>query len=250
MVMKKYEPIKRRKLSHEIRDRLLDMIESAELKEGDTMPSEHDLMERFGVGRPAVREALQALEGMGLISIQHGERARVKKVTAEDILFQIASTTKHLLSSSAQNVEHLREARQVFEVGVVTLTTQRVTSGCVAQLQEKLDEMARSRGDRAKFIKADQAFHETIAKNSGNPILYAVSKTMFEWLAEFHDDTSSTLLGVPELEDLTYKEHKAIFEFIKEKNSVSAAQALSDHILRVNTLYTQSIKDSNNINKG
>lgn len=59
--MKKHEPIKRRKLSHEVRDRLLDMIQTGELKEGDKMPSEHDLMERYGVGRPAVREALQAL---------------------------------------------------------------------------------------------------------------------------------------------------------------------------------------------
>ena len=44
--MKKHEPIKRRKLSHEIRDRLLDMIQTGELKEGDQMPSEHDHMER------------------------------------------------------------------------------------------------------------------------------------------------------------------------------------------------------------
>ena len=94
------------------------------------MPSEHELMERYGVGRPAVREALQTIENMGLISIQHGERARVKKVTAEDVLGQIDSTTRHLLSSSSQNVEHLREARQVFEAGVVILATQRASSNC------------------------------------------------------------------------------------------------------------------------
>ena len=65
---------------------------------------------------------------------------------------------------------------------------------------------------------------------------------MFKWLAEFHDDEYSTLLGVPELEDLTYQEHKAIFEFIKKKDSSGAAQALSDHILRVNTMYSNNLK--------
>ena len=69
--MEKYEPIIRRKLSHEIVDRLLNMFHRGELKEGDKMPSEHELMERYGVGRPAVREALLTLENIGLISIQH-----------------------------------------------------------------------------------------------------------------------------------------------------------------------------------
>ena len=167
------------------------------------MPSEHDLMERYGVGRPAVREALQALENMGLISIQHGEKAKVKKVTAEDILVQIESTTRHLLSSSVQNVEHLREARQIFEAGVVVLATQRASSNCISKLQEKLEHMRRSKGDRSEFVKADQSFHTAIAEISGNPILFAVSKAMFKWLSESHQDYDRNLLGVPELEDLT-----------------------------------------------
>ena len=238
--MKKHEPIKRRKLSHEIRDRLLDMIQTGELKEGDKMPSEHDLMERYGVGRPAVREALQAIENMGLISIQHGEKAKVKKVTAEDILVQIESTTRHLLSSSIQNVEHLREARQVFEAGVVVLATKRASSNCIAKLQEKLEHMRRSKGDRTEFVKADQSFHTTIAEISGNPILFAVSKAMFKWLSESHQDYDRNLLGVPELEDLTLKEHEAIFERIVNKDPNGAAKAISDHILRVNKLYSQN----------
>ncbi len=238
--MKKYEPIKRRKLSHEIRDRLLDMIQTGELKEGDKMPSEHDLMERYGVGRPAVREALQALENMGLISIQHGEKAKVKKVTAEDILAQIDSTTRHLLSSSIQNVEHLREARQVFEVGVVKLAIQRASSNSISKLQEKLEHMRRSKGDRTEFVKADQSFHTTIAEISGNPILIAVSQAMFKWLSESHQNGHQNLLGVPGLEDLTLKEHEAIFEHFVNKDPNGAAKAISDHILRANKLYSQN----------
>jgi DNA-binding FadR family transcriptional regulator len=238
--MKKHEPIKRRKLSHEVRDRLLDMIQTGELKEGDKMPSEHHLMERYGVGRPAVREALQALENMGLISIQHGEKAKVKKVTAEDILAQIDSTTRHLLSSSIKNLEHLREARQVFEVGVVKLAIQRASSNSISKLQEKLEHMRRSKGDRAEFVKADQSFHSTIAEISGNPILIAVSQAMFKWLSESHHNDHQNLLGVPGLEDLTLKEHEAIFEHFVNEDPNGAAKAISDHILRVNKLYSQN----------
>ena len=62
--------IVRRKLSDQVFDRLRAMI-GTELQPGDTMPSERDLMDRFGVGRPAIREALQSLQNKGLITIAH-----------------------------------------------------------------------------------------------------------------------------------------------------------------------------------
>jgi DNA-binding FadR family transcriptional regulator len=237
--MEKYEPIIRRKLSHEIVDRLLNMFHRGELKEGDKMPSEHELMERYGVGRPAVREALLTLENMGLISIQHGEKARVKNVTAEDVLGQIDPTTRHFLSSSSQNVQHLREARQVFEAGVVILATQKASSNCIAKLKKKLESMRDTKGNRAEFIKNDIDFHTTIAEISGNPILQAVSTAMFKWLSKSHRDYERNLLGVPELEELTLKEHEAIFECISRGDATGAAKSISDHILRVNKLYGQ-----------
>ena len=55
------ERIVRTKLSDEVFSRLKQLIENGELKAGDEMPSERELMERFGVGRPAIREAMQAL---------------------------------------------------------------------------------------------------------------------------------------------------------------------------------------------
>ena len=83
------EPIVRRKLSDEVFDRLKGMIVSGELAPGDAMPAERDLMARFGVGRPAIREAMQALAGMGLIAISHGERARVLAMTPQSVVRQV-----------------------------------------------------------------------------------------------------------------------------------------------------------------
>ena len=58
-MMTENEPIRRRKLSHEILERLLARITSGELAAGEHLPSERDLMAQFQVGRPAVREALE-----------------------------------------------------------------------------------------------------------------------------------------------------------------------------------------------
>lgn len=240
--MKKRDPIQRRKLSHEVKERLLEMMRTGELVEGEQMPSEHDFMDRFGVGRPAVREAMQALENMGLIEIRHGGRARIKQVTAQDVFNQIDTATQHLLSSSSQNVDHLREARQVFEAGVAFLAIQRATDEDLKELKTKLDNMEQCKKNRPKFLKADLDFHKTIVKMSRNPILIQVSAAMFEWLAQSHNDSVKDLLGVPELEALTFEEHAKIYRCFAKKDALGAAKEISDHILRVNQSYDQYVK--------
>lgn len=59
----------KRKLSDDVRARLLAMIEGGRTRPGDLLPSERELMEQLGVGRPVIREAMQALEQAGLIEI-------------------------------------------------------------------------------------------------------------------------------------------------------------------------------------
>src|SRR4051794_41777551 len=71
------EPIRRRKLSHEVLDRLLARITQGELAAGDNLPSERDLMGQYGVGRPAGRGAIPGLERMGVIALTPRERGPV-----------------------------------------------------------------------------------------------------------------------------------------------------------------------------
>src|SRR3978361_2579642 len=118
MVLPATEPIARRKLSDEVFDRLKVMITSGEVRPGDAMPSERDLMERFGVGRPAIREAMQALSNLGLITISHGERARVCALTPDSLFRQIDLPAQLLLSSSSQSLTHLMAGRLLFEGGM------------------------------------------------------------------------------------------------------------------------------------
>ena len=71
------ETIARRKLSHEVLDRLVAAIESGEYSPGSQLPSERELMTRWGVGRPAIREAMQALQQA---------KANLRNIRAVDIV--------------------------------------------------------------------------------------------------------------------------------------------------------------------
>ena len=236
------EPIRRRKLSHEVVDRLLARITRGELSAGDHLPSERDLMSQYGVGRPAVREALQALERMGFLTITHGERARIVAPTARTMIDQVALSAKHLLSISPTSLEHLKEARVFFETSMVRIAAEHASEADVARLRWRHAEheaVARaglgSSGHRDEFLQKDMAFHREIAGISGNAIYVALCEAMFEWLAEFH----TGLVRLRGAESLTITEHTAILERIAVRDGDGAAAAMTAHLTRANALYRQ-----------
>src|SRR6056297_1022138 len=125
--MKTIAPIQRRKLFQEVLDRLIERIRAGEFPPGAQLPSERELMASYGVGRPAVREALQALERSGIVSISHGERARVVMPTADSLIEQIAGSAQHLLSVEPGTLGHLKDARLFLETGLAERAAERVT---------------------------------------------------------------------------------------------------------------------------
>lgn len=227
------DPIQRRKLSHEVLDRLLARIRGGEWPEGGRLPSERMLMETFAVGRPVVREALQALERMKLISITHGERARVLPLSAQTVTAQIADIAHHLLATSPQTLEHLKEARLFFEAGMVRIAAERATSKDVENLRAAVE--AQRNADEPAFLKRDMEFHRTIAAISGNPIYVALSQAIFDWLGQFH----VSLVRVHGAENVTLAEHLKICECIAAHDVDGAVAAMTAHLMRANKLYRQ-----------
>ena len=228
--MAQEQTIQRRKLSDEVRKRLLDMIESGELPPGSTMPSERELMARYQVGRPAVREAMQSLESMQMVAIRHGERARVVPLTPRSMLAQMHQMTRHLLATSPETRQHLEAARQMFETGMVRRAAQVATQTDLERLRKVLTEMRAEIGNPPRFVALDIRFHNLLAEMSGNPILQAVSEALLQWLFEFH----SELVRFPGYEDVTLADHQQIYERVAGRDPEGAERAMIDHLTRVN----------------
>lgn len=227
------EPIVRKKLSDEVFARLKQMIETGELKAGDEMPSERELMERYGVGRPAIREAMQALAGKGLVEISQGERAKVLRITAESIIRQVDLPAKLMLSGSSDTLEHLKNARIFFERGMVREAAARADPTHIAELRALLDKQKQSLGDADAFIDADMEFHQCIALISGNPIFAAVSGAMLGWLKSYHTE----MLIWTGRENFTLSEHEEIIRAIESRDADLAEQAMVKHLERSRALY-------------
>ncbi|RPJ57528.1 MAG: transcriptional regulator NanR [Acidobacteria bacterium] len=230
------EGISRRKLGDEVLDRLLRMIADGQIRAGDQLPSERELMRRYQVGRPAVREGLQALHGMGLIEIRHGERARLVGLTPRALFDLVDRSARHLIRTCPQTLENLTEARLFFEVGMVRLAVERGGKGDIVRLAEALEQLRRAAGDSKTFVEADMAFHSVIASFSGNPIFTALSEFLLSWLFEHYPNVVS---APPEAQDLTIGEHSAIYECIAARNEEGAVKAMTGHLTRTNPRYKE-----------
>ena len=227
------ERITRRKLSDEVLDRLLRLISDGNLRPGDAMPSERELMERFGVGRPAIREAMQSLSSMGLVSISHGERARVQELTAQSIIRQVDLSAHMMLQRSSSSLEHLKEARLLFERGMVREAAAKATPEDVSKLRAIIEEQRQLLGKADAFMEADMRLHTQIATITGNPIFISISEAMLGWLKAYHTE----LLLWSGKETYTLAEHAVVVDAIETGNPDAAEDAMVKHLQRSSGLY-------------
>ncbi|MBD1204845.1 MAG: transcriptional regulator NanR [Rhodobacteraceae bacterium] len=227
------EPIERRRLYQEVMDRIIRMIEDDGLLPGDALPAERELSERYCVGRPAVREALQNMARMGLLRLVQGERARVAEPTFANLLTSISMTTSGILRSSEKGLSDLKEARLLFEISMVRLAVERATEPDIEELALRLDEQRASLPNMAQFVQCDMRFHCEIARITGNSIFPSLSEAMTRWLAEFYRE----LVRLPGSEQVTLQEHQSILDAIMARDADAGERAMRDHLTRANTLY-------------
>ncbi|WP_422063683.1 transcriptional regulator NanR [Shimia sp.] len=231
--------IVRMKLSDQVFERLREMIAGGELSAGDVVPSERALMERFGVGRPAVREALQAMQGKGLITITHGGRSRVNALTAGVAFKQVDDIAKLLLSKEPANVEHLKQVRFILELGTVRIAAQKCTSKDADELATLIEAQRAHLGDAEAFMKSDVAFHTRLAAISANPLIQSITEMMLTWLFEYH----SSLLLWSGREETTLIEHAAIVDCLRSNEEAAAASAMEDHLNRSKSNFSSAVKE-------
>lgn len=221
-------------------DRLLELIKAEGLEPGDKLPSERNLMVRYGVGRPAIREALQNMAHVGLITLTQGERASVAAPDFSNVMQAVSLTTSGILRSSSESLDELKEARLLFELQMVRLATQRASAAAIKKLEDRYHAHVDSLTDSDAFLKNDALFHREIAAMTGNTIFANLSQALIEWLAEFHQE----LVRLPGAENMTLSEHASILDAIRARDADAAETAMRIHLTRANSLYRHLLPDA------
>jgi DNA-binding FadR family transcriptional regulator len=189
-------------------------------------------MERYGVGRPAVREALLSLERTGLITISGGERARVARPSARGMMAGLDPAVRHWLAEPA-GVHHLQDARLLLEVALVRQAAETASEADIARLRAALEKNEAARGDLPNFERTDVAFHYVLAEISGNPIFTAIHHAMIGWLNE----QRRTTLKAPGAEQRAALSHRSIYESVAVRDPAAAEAQMRAHLNEVAQLY-------------
>jgi GntR family transcriptional repressor for pyruvate dehydrogenase complex len=229
---KGFRAIQKTRVSEDIIEQVRDRITSGRLKPGDRLPAERELAQTFSVSRSAVREAIRALESLGIVEARAGEGTFVATppqgqgrdpITAS--LFQTWNTQRNLF-----------EVRRVLEPGLAALAARRATPEQIERMRAILDDQKGKVQAGESYMKEDTAFHYLVAEASGNEILLRVADSLMELLRETRD--TSWKIGSRPTRSL--KQHQAILHAIETRNPLVAERRMRDHIRAIEQMIFSS----------
>lgn len=215
------QPVRRSRLYEQVVERLRRHIDVEGLRPGDRLLSEREMAERLGVSRTSVRQALTALEVMGLVEIRHGDGVFLTH-PPEAVLPPLATA----LADEHEQLPAVMEVRQAIEAQTARLAAQRRTEDDVATLAEALDRMQDAIDAGEDPADADSAFHDGIVAAARNPLLAG----LWEQMGGPVDKTRRASLARPGRPRASLAAHRRIFAAIAEGDPDAAAKAMLDHL--------------------
>lgn len=202
--------------------RLLDLFTSGAIAPGTRLPPERQLAASLEVGRSAVREALAALEILGIVDVRPGSGTYLRGTTSE----LLPQTLGWGVLLGERNTAELLELRSGLEIHVARIAAERVSDEQLATLGRHLDEMRGSVDDLKPFVKADLAFHHQLADAADNGVLLdllqVVRSLLRIWVDRAVRDVSHARTALAE--------HEAVYRALLEHDADAAASAMATHM--------------------
>ena len=221
-------PIKSTRIYEEIVRQVKAMIGEGRLKSGDQLPPERDLSEKFVVSRTSVREALRALESLGLVEIRPGEGTFIREVSVERLIEPLAL----VMASQREAIGELFEARRVLEPSIAALAASRATPDEIQEMERILEEQAKEVAAGRTGLMQDAAFHTAIGVASHNRAITRIVHAIMDLLTQSREES----LNTPGRPDRSHQDHRRILQAISRRNEAAARQAMLDHLNAVEAL--------------
>lgn len=228
-------PIKSKKIYEDILSQLRRLIATGQLKSGDKLPTERELAESFMVSRTSVREALRALEAMGLIRSKPGEGTFVRGITIEALIEPFAS----LIFAQKGTVLEVLEARKLLEPIIAGLAAVRATPEDIAQMEAALEAQAAEVSAGRSGVDGDRDFHYAIAVAAQNKVILRIVNAMVDLLSEVREEA----LQVKGRPAATLAMHRRVLDAIRAGDRDGAHRAMFEHLDSLEKLLFDAAKE-------
>jgi GntR family transcriptional repressor for pyruvate dehydrogenase complex len=221
-------PIKSTRIYEEIVRQIKTMITEGRLKSGDQLPPERDLAEKFLVSRTSVREALRALESLGLVEIRPGEGTFVREVSVESLIQPLAL----VMLAQREAIGELFEARRLLEPEIAGLAAARATPDDLHEMDRILEEQAREVAAGRTGFAQDARFHAAVGAAAHNRAITRMVHAIMDLLTQSREES----LNTPGRPERSHDDHRRVLDAIASRNEAGARRAMLEHLVAVEAL--------------
>lgn len=219
--MKDFQALGIKSRSEQIAERIIKMIESGELREGEKLPNEPEFARQLGISRGILREGLAQLKAQGIISRKPKDGTYI--LPLHNGQYGMAETTQRMIKASS--FRNIMEMRDAIEQKAAVLAVDRATDEELEELREIVMKSEEHTGED----DLDYYFHYRLVELSGNSIFMGIVNSYFEEIREIRDknlNDSSRRAQVRE-------EHMAIIDAICRRDRAGAVAAVEHHMKRI-----------------
>lgn len=219
--------IRKKKLADEVIDEIKRMIQSGKFKEGDKLPNQTEFAAQLGVSRTSLREAFNTLCVLGVLEQRQGSGTIVKSRFSALYADQLSAP----FIADEKSTMELLEARQFIEIGAARLAAKNATKELIKKMRVLIDEMVKAgvEQDTQKLSDQDIAFHFLIAQATHNRVIIHLLANIRSLMEKFMHEAFLVLHD----QKRYLKDHRDIYEAIKQKNPQKASRVMKKHILDV-----------------
>lgn len=232
-----FQAIEQPRLYVAIARQIAEHIRQAPLPPGTQLPPERDLARQFQVSRTTVREAMIALETMGLIEVKVGDGTYVRR--SPDPAARVPWEKR---GDPGPGPHEQFRARELIESAAAGDAALHITDAELATLAELLDAMERDLdGPAAEAHRF--AFHDVIAKASRNTILVGVIRELWEMRAGEMWRTIRDRVVKPEHHVQALRDRRAIHDALARRDRPGAIEAMQRLMDRIRKRYFEQIDE-------
>jgi DNA-binding FadR family transcriptional regulator len=217
--------------ARDLQERIKKLIVDRRLPSGAPLPTEPELMELLGASRNSVREALKALQAMGIVEIRHGFGTYVGSMSFAPMIEGLAFRTVAGHYRGEDSLLQLLELREAVETGLVSRLAGRLPEADLAELDALVDRMEQEAAQGAGLAETDRAFHATLYRGLDNVLLSEVLEAFWDAFHRVQRD----LVDVPQDPRVTCRQHREILDAVRSGDSLRAEEAIRDHFGNVRT---------------
>jgi GntR family transcriptional repressor for pyruvate dehydrogenase complex len=214
-----------RDLRQRVVARIVELIRTGNLRPGDRLPPERELVEIFSISRPSLREAMRALSTLGIVESRHGGGTFVTDLDARTLLAPL----DFFLQLSQVNLDDTFESRRIIEVEIVRKAATRASRTDIADLNDMIAAHAKIQRDPVGFRILDSRFHEKLSVIAGNAVLQRIADGLYNM--DLHIRRRAT--AEPGLIAESTEDHTKIAAAIAACDPDGAAAAMARHLSHI-----------------